>query len=58
MNGTGALRQFVPRSLGIDPRAAFGCRSAPVSVTMRDAGIFKDRAILRPRKASGEFQAV
>jgi len=43
MNGTGALRQFVPRSLGIAPGRplAIGQRQ---SLTIRDAEIFKDHA--------------
>jgi hypothetical protein len=35
--GTGALRQFVPRSLGIAP-------GRPLAMTIRDAEIFKDHA--------------
>jgi hypothetical protein len=41
MNGTGALRQFVPRVARHSSRATFGYWPAPV-ITMRYAEIFKD----------------
>jgi hypothetical protein len=43
MNGTGALRQFVPRSLGIAPGRPLAMASASL-LTIRDAEIFKDHA--------------
>src|SRR4029450_12661267 len=39
MNGTGALRQFVPRSLGIAPGRPLAMASASL-LTIRDAEIF------------------
>jgi hypothetical protein len=50
MNGTGALRQFVPRSLGIAPGRplAIGPRH---SLTIRDAEIFTATSDLGPGKA-------
>jgi hypothetical protein len=43
MNGTGALRQFVPRSLGIAPGRPLAMASASL-LTIRDAEIFKEHA--------------
>jgi hypothetical protein len=43
MNGTGPLRQFVPRSLGIAPGRPLAMASAS-PLTIRDAEIFKDHA--------------
>ena len=42
MNGTGALRQFVPRVARHSSRATFGYWPARQSRTMRYAEIFKD----------------
>ena len=42
MNGTGALRQFVPRVARHSSRATFGYWPARSLLTMRYAEIFKD----------------